>query len=413
MNKKLVINAATCDFRKVNEKTLEAYEKIVINAAVALTNERSRALLDRYPVHMNCDQVLDVDEDVQVSVINGSCQIKSTDIVTGKRVLVVNGSVEIGPDTEKVLEQYVGILVNGSVTCPESQSGALGMLKVNGSTNTYPDGALLLKRNAVIDRLFAPRAKEALYWARKRLVMVDPQLDPAALERKNVRFSSKEAIIAESKLEGMISLIDEKTDIIVVPDGTAVILDDVALEDVTVKKYGTKLYIVGDLTVDKEAENALSKLEYLKVQGDASVNSGLKELLLEHLQEISGNVKVLKGRSISDKISVRISKWMLEREKDGITVTDCVSVKLDRDVDKELILERLSISDCATVGCTPEQEDAVIAICQDVAQIGEAANGVGGMIKEAMGIDSEEDGLLGMAKGLLETKVINTTDYVM
>lgn len=398
MEKKTVINTSTCDVRHVSEETLEHYGQLVINAAVVLADPQSRALLARYPVTMNCARVLDIEGDVQLSTVNGSAQIKSGEVPTQKRYLVVNGSLEIGPDTQPVLEQYVGIAVNGSVTYPESLNGALGMLTVNGSTTCYPDGAMLLKRNAMVDRLFALRAKAGLYWAGRRLIMVDPQLDPKALEAKGARFASQEAILAESKVEGLIGLLDEKTDIIIVPDGTAVIRDDVTLENSTVKKHGGKLYLIGDLTVDRNGAEALEALEYLHVCGDVSVTADLKDRLLEKAQEITGDVKILKtrGRTLQDRPYVKVSKWMLEREPEGVAVMDCAIVKLDGDLDKDLILERLTISDCAVVRCTPDQEDAVAAVSEDVAQIGG---------KE------EDDEAFNPLKGA--AKVINAAEYVL
>lgn len=403
MAKKMVINCANCDARKVTEETLSAYESVMINAASVLVSPETKELLNRCGVTMNCANVLELDADVEVSSINGVARIESTDLVTGRKYLTVNGSLEIGPDTQKVLEQYVGISVNGSVTCPESISAYLGKIKVNGSTNFYPDGAIILKRSAVIDRLFALRAKEKLYWASKRMIMVDPQLDAAVLEQKGATFSSKEVIMAEGKVESLIGLVDEKADIIIVPDGTAVILDDVELDALTVKKYGTKLYIIGDVEVKEEA--GLSPLEYLNIRGDVKVSADLKAKLMEVLTEIDGDIEVPKGRRMGDKITVRISKWMLEQEADGICVSDCMTVKIDPDVPKELILERLSISDCKKVECAPEQEDALSAVCEDVMTIGSGGDdmGVGDMVK----------GALGGFKDLLNTKMVNAADYVM
>ncbi|MBQ3652367.1 MAG: hypothetical protein II959_08005, partial [Clostridia bacterium] len=69
----------------------------------------------------------------------------------------------------------------------------------------------------------------------------------------------------------------------------------------------------------------------------------------------------------------------------------------------ELILERLSISDCAKVFCTEEQEAAVSAVSKDVAMIGSC--------------DEEEESILDMVTGSLNLnpnlKVINAADYVM
>lgn len=406
MAKKMIINCGDCDARNVSEETLAAYESIIINAGTVLVTPEAKNLLNRYAVTMNCGDVLELEKDVKLSQVNGSAQIKSTDMVPGRTYLVVNGSLEIGPNTEKVLQQYAGISVNGSVTCPESMGSYLNMLSVNGSTVCYPDEAVVLKRNAVIDKTFVLRAKKKLYWSAKRMIMVDPELDAAALAAKGATFSTKEVILAQSKVEALIDLIDEQAEIVIVPDGTAVIRDDVELDDTVLRKYGTKLYIAGDLRVPKEGEDALSRLEYLNVQGDASVSERGKKLLLEKAVQITGDIKTLRGRTVSDKMSVRISKWMLEQDGDGISVVDCMKVRLDEDIPNQLILERLSVRDCMNVECTPEQESALGAVCEDVMKIGrgeESDLGIGDILK----------GVLGGAKELLDTKVINAGDYVL
>ena len=408
MAKKFMINCATCDARKVTEETLAAYESVVINAATVLVSPEGKELLNRYGVTMNCANVFELPSDVEVCTVNGSHRIESSDAVGGRKHLCVNGSLTIGPNTQQVMEQYVGITVNGSLTCPESVSASLGKIQVNGSTTCYPDGAIILKRSAVIDKLFALRAKESLYWSSRRMIMVDPLLEPEKLTAKGCTFSAKEMILAESKVEDMIGMIDEKADIIIVPDGTAVITDDVELDDMTVKKFGTKLYILGDLEVDEESAAALEQLEYLNVRGDAKVTAELKALLMEKLTEISGNMEVpkpFKGRVISEKMSVRVTRWLLEREPDGLRLEECVNVKIDEDVPKELILERLSITEAVSVKCSPEQEDAVAAICEEVVSVGQGEDemGVGDMIK----------GAFGAAKDLLNTKMVNAADYVL
>ena len=407
MAKKMIINCGDCDARNVSEETLAAYESIVINAGTVLVTPETKNLLNRYAVTMNCGDVLDLEKDVKLSSINGSAQIKSTDIVPARTCLVVNGTLDIGPNTQKVLQQYVGISVNGTVTYPESMSSFLRGMSINGSTVCYPDDAIVLKRNAVIDKVFALRARNKRYWSAKRMIMVDPELDAAALAAKGATFSTKEVILAQAKVEELIGLIDETAEIVIVPDGTSVIRDDVALEDALIRKYGTKLYILGDLRIPKEAGEALAQLEYLNVQGDVSVTEAWKGLLLEKAAQISGDIRVIRGRTITDKMSARISKWMLEQEPEGISVVDCMKVRLDEDIPNEWILERLSIRDCMNVECTPEQESALAAVCEDVMNIGQGGGDTG------LGVGDFFKGVLGGAKELLDTKVINAGDYVL
>lgn len=410
MAKKLIINCGTCDVRSVSEETLAAYESILINCGEVLSSPEAKNLLNRYGVTLNCGDVLEVEGDVKVSTINGPSQIKSTDLVRSKTYLNVNGPLEIGPDTQTVLDSYIGISVNGPLTCPESMSAYIGKIKVNGPIACYPDGAIVLKRSAVIDKLFALRAKPRLYWAAKRMIMVDPQLDASKLAAKGATFSSREVILAESKVESLIELIDEQAEVIIVPDGTAVIQDDAELDKVTVKKHGGKLYIIGDLRLTEDSADALAAVEYLNIRGDVTVPESLKELLLEKA-EISGDVKVpklAKGRRISDKMTLRISKWMLEQEADGICVEDVLNVVIDEDIPNKLILEKLHISDCLDVKCSPEQEAAVSMVCEDVLNVGGSSDE-----EDFMGIGSMVKGALGGAKELLDTKVINAGDYVL
>lgn len=400
--KELVINSSSCDTRKVSEATLEQYEAIRINAAMVLTNARSQELLNKYHVRMNCANVVNLEDgDVQLRTVNGSAQIKSTDVCDGKFYYIVNGRLEIGPGTEKVMENCVGMQVNGCVMYPESMSGKLGNLTVNGSATCYPDDAILLKNHAVIDRTFVLRAKKSLYWTAGRLVMVDPNLDPAKLAEKGAAFSGKKAILTEGNAEALVPLIDERTELTIVPDGTVVIRDDVQLDASLVKARGGKLYIFGDVTVGQDSGAALDAVEYLNVRGDVRVAEPLRDQLLAVAEEISGDVRVIKGREISDKIKVKITRWMLEQEADGISVVDCVNVMVDPDVPNELILRRLRVRDCVSVECTPEQEGVMGLVCEDVASLGSSGGEMGaGAIADAV-------------KDALSTNAVNASEYVM
>ena len=409
MAKKLMINCATCDARNALEENYAHYEQITINCAMVLTSPNAKAVMNKLPFTLNCANVLEVEGDVDLRTVNGSSEIKRGDAVpTSKYYMVVNGALTIGPNTQEQLAQCMGMTINGSLTCPESIYSTLNGVNVNGTTTCYPDGAIVLKRNAVIDKLFALRAKNGLYWSGRRMIFVDPELDVDKLKSRGVTFSSKEAIISQSKVEGLIDLIDEKTEIIIVPDGTAVVLDDITLDEDTLRRYGKQLYVIGDVTVPQNAD-ALDELTYLNIRGDAKVPQEYKERLLKVLTEIFGEIKITKpkGAALEDKPFVKITKWMLEQQPLGIDVRDCAVVKIAADVPKELIVQRLHIEDCGIVQCSEELEDAVTLVCTDVGHVGSAEGGngvgVGEMLKNA----------LGGFTGVLDTKVINAADYVL
>jgi len=225
------------------------------------------------------------------------------------------------------------------------------------------------------------------------------------LAEKGVQFASKSAIVAESLAETVVPMLSEDTDIQIVPDGTKFFGFDVRMNKRFLKKFGTKAYINGDLTVEPEAAEILPEIEYLYVNGDVKLPAELVdafENVVDHYDEL---VIVKKsGKVIEDNIRATVDKALLERYPDGVLVTDCVTVHLHTDIPNELILERLTIADCAKVFCTPEQEAAVSAVSKDVAMIG--------------GVDDDDDeGIAGLVTGALhlnpDVKVVNASDYVM
>lgn len=407
MAQKLTINCATCDARNVQEENYAHYEQISVNCAVVLTNAGSKAVLNRLPFALNCASVLEMEENVDVRTINGACEIKSSDTVPASQYyMLVNGSLTIGPNTQEQLSRCVGMTIHGSLICPESIYPLLTGVKVSGATVCYPDEAIVLKPNAFIDKLFMLRAKNKLYWSGRRMIMVDPELDADTLRCKGVSFRSEEVIIAQSKLEPFLDLIDENAQLIVVPDGTIVVTEDITLDRDTLRRYGNRLYIIGDVTVS-ESPAVLDQLKYLNIRGDVTVPQPLKEKLMTVLNELSGEMHIArpKGADISDKPLAKITRWMLEQQPSGIEVSDCAVVKIADDIPKELIVQRLHITDCGIVKCCEELEDAVTMVCTDVGQIGNVEDGasLGDMLNTA----------LGAATNAMETKVVNAAEYVL
>ena len=101
------------------------------------------------------------------------------------------------------------------------------------------------------------------------------------------------------------------------------------------------------------------------------------------------------GKIIDDHVRATVDKALLEKYADGILVTDCATVHIAKDVPGELILERLTIADCAQVYCTEQQEAAVSAVSKDVASIG------------------GDDAFADMLQPNPGFKMINASEYVM
>lgn len=407
--KKLIVNCASCDMRQVTEETLQSYEQIVVNAATVLVTAKTKELIHRYNLMLNAADVHEIPEGENVRLIqqNGSYHLTGDSAPREGELsmLMVNGSLTIGDDALEAAQAYYSIQVNGSVLLPKSMAGKLGNLSVNGSTDTYPDGAILLRRNAVIDRTFPLRVREnALYWASRRLVFTDAELNVEKLAEKGVRFASRLALIMESLAEAVTPLLTEDTDILVVPDGTKFANGYAIMDRRFLKKHGTKLYINGDLIVKPEAADVIPEIEYLYVNGQVKIPQDL----VDAFEEIGAEYEELViqkpyGKVIEDVVRAAVDTKLLEKYPDGVQVTDCAMVRIAKDVAPELILERLSIADCAKVFCTEEQEAAVSAVSKDVAMIGS----MGDLGEDVMDLVT---GSLHLNPNL---KVINAAEYVM
>lgn len=369
MAKKLEINAAVCDLRKVQEETLAAYESITIDAALALVNDRVRVLLARYPVTLSSISTLDLSDEVVFNIVNGETVLTGANAPDGKKFLYVNGRLKVAPDAGDALRQYIGIQVNGALYCPRSLLGRMGNLQVNGKTYAYPDGAVILKNTTVLDPLFLVRAKDALYWAAKRIIAVDPKLDSEALAARGARFFTGEAILAESHVPALAPLFDEDTNLVVVPDGASVVQDDLELTAASLHRYGPRLYVLGDLTLTEASRSLLDQIEYLHVAGDVVLPASLVESFTA-LKAEYGELVVAKGRCITGLPRFSVSRAMLQNEPDGLQLTGCAYIALAEDIEPQLILEKLSLSGCAHIQCSPGQQDAVYLVSQGCAHIG-------------------------------------------
>ena len=386
--KALVINCALCDATRAKAEALEGYDQVEINAATILVSEESAHVLRGDNVSLNAASVLTVPSGCRPVTHNGSYTISGENVPETPTALVVNGALTIQTGAGEALKGYAAILVNGSVTCPESLSGLLDRVQVNGSTTLYPDGAVLLKRTFVVDKVFVLRARRADYFVQRRVVLTDCALDVAVLAEKGVKFLTRQAIVAEPLLEAAIPLFGDEVEITVVPEGCAFVNDDLKLNGAALRKYGDKLYINGDLTLDAASADVLGQVKFLRVNGDVR----LPAVLVDAFQDIDAKydeLKVCKGVLISDRIHAKIGRDALE-QGDGVSVSDCATVTLAEDITPQMIRKKLEIRDCAQVCCTPEQRDAVEQVSQDVAAIQDGAgedetqagSSLGGLLKD-------------------------------
>jgi len=400
--KKLMINAAVCDARNVSESTLEAYEKIVINAALICVSDETKELMSRYNVNMNSSEIIEVPAGAEIMVENGTYEISVNTVMTKPTVLIVNGSLEIERGSQQALEKFLSIIVNGCASYPSEMKEQLSSLKINGTTECYPGDAIRLKSSLVMDKTFIIRAKEARYYVKDKIVIADGSLDVSALVEKGTTFKTNQVIIADNLLEKALTLFDEEVDIKIIPEGFTYVCGAV-LNDALIQKNGDKLFIDGDLTINIQSENALNKLTCVKVNGTVLI----VEKLMDRFQKLNleyDKIKIIKGKILEDKIDINIDKRMIIKHEDGITVSDCAMVHLHEDITPDEIEEKLEFIDCGCIFCYPEQRCSVELVSQDVGRIEDSGKKGLSIIKEML----EDLHLFDK-----DTKVVNASNYKM
>ena len=371
--KNLQVNTAVCDVRNITEELLDAYESVDINAAAIIASQAAQVLLAKHGASLNCAHVLMLEENVRLTRFNGTMVISpSAAAVEEKTYLMLNGTLDIEPGSEETLKNYCGIVVNGAVTCPKSIVDVLGgKLTVNGSLNTYPDGCIRLKDVAVLDRFFHLRARQdAFYYAARRMIALSPDIRFDSLAEKNVRLATRRLLVSEALAETAVPFFDEKTDIVVLPDGCSYVADDAVLDEALLKRHGGKLYIAGDLTVPAKSAALLDQVTFLRVNGDLLAARSLKDRVLAMDAEYD-DLYVVGGTILAGSGSDQITAYMLENAEDGLSAMHCANISIAADVTPELLREKLvSIIGCASVSCaTKDQISVVSLLARDVASI--------------------------------------------
>ena len=403
--KSYLLNCNVCDTRKIKEEDYSGYEKMMINANVVVVSASSKSVLNRLPVTINQDSTIEIpdDIDVEIKTINGSYEITGTTAVQDHTLLIVNGSLNIHPGTEGVLEKYEKINVNGSVRCPKSLEGYLTKLSANGSVSIYPDDCVILDSTFIVDKYFPLRAKEGKkYYVESKVVIQDKTVDLEKLVQKKVQFITEQLIVPEEMVESCVELFDEKVDFVVIPTGMALHYGDAVLNEQLLEKEGSSIYVYGKLKVpeDVSVEGLANAITKLVVKGNVVLKKDQEDSFKKLNVEYGQLEFKWEGRIIENKPSARVDKALLESSPNKVLVRNSATIKIASDITPELILDRLMIENCAKVSCNEEQESAIAAIAQNVAKIGESGG-------------EELPGMMDGIKDLLSTKMVNADSYIM
>ncbi len=372
--KKLTINCEICDTRKLSEKSYEEYEQIILNAETVIVNERSKELFNKLNIVCNAEKFIEVENDRALDIpvikrINGSCSIGSAVPREDNTVLKVNGTLTICPKAEEALRHYLRISVNGSVICPESMSGCLTRVSVNGSAITYPDDYTLLSNNFVIDKYFPLRAADnGKYFVPNTVKLFDKEASAAILAEKNVRFKAKKLLIPEEKIEEFAPLFDETTQFIVAPRGFSVVDGSAKLDDELVKKYGKNIFIYGNLDAKGDISDIAARIEKLIITGKVTLTAK-SAAVFEKISAEYKKSEIVKEVIWDSQASAALTNDCLNISKEGISITNTGVVTVAEDIAPEDITRLVDLKNIGAVVCSEEQIAAVKTVGTNIGEI--------------------------------------------
>lgn len=271
--KKLILNCEVCDSTKMKEEDYRHYGKITINTEVLVVNAASKSMLNRLPVGMNVELMIESEEDIDVKVINSSYEITTGMPPQKPVILIANGFLKVWPGTEEVLKKYECIIINGVAELPESLKNSLDKIVVNGPMRTYPDNCVILEDDFVMDSYFPIRAGEGMkYFARKIVIIQDTGVDVSKLVQKNVQILTPRVIVPEGRLEESAVLFDAGVDFVVVPEGLSLVYGNAVLDEELLGQKGRKIFVYGNLKLAEQMDMEILQRELDKLVVTGSVN---------------------------------------------------------------------------------------------------------------------------------------------
>ncbi len=398
--KNLIINCDICDTRKINEENYSVFEKIIVNCDITIVSDRSKGAINKLPITINNNTVIEMSDDMNVNIksVDGTYEITENMVSDTRTVLVVNGELILGRNTENALKCYEKILVNGTVKYPKSVEGYMGSLTINGETVSYPDDCILLNDRFMVDRFFPMRAKKNTSYFSNGTIFIDENANTNILAENAVNLFSKNIVFHENKINDIIAITDEKINYVVVPDGLSIITDSCILDNELVKKHGTSLFVYGDLIFG----NDIPKVERLFVSGKIILKKEQKAEL-DNINAEYGSIEFADNSNvIMNVVKAYVNENLLASVDDGVIVMNVAEVKISDDVKEEQIIGCLKLRNCGRVICSDNQKSAVSVVSENV-----------GIIKSDNDEKKPDDELIEMLINPDMTKMVNSDEYVM
>jgi len=365
MDKRLRVNTAIFDMIATAPETVAEYAEIKVNCALCLTTPRTRQLMASSSFGVNTAQLVDVGDDEKVKIMNfNGFKTLRADAEPPKEptIVVVNGGLVIEDCDKKSFDQFKGVYVNGVAIHPKSLDTS--NFVVNGGMIPYPDGATLLFQGLQLTDAFlksspqgttyfvqgipsnlnelggdfAGKAQQAL--KETGIKAVEP-LDPELLKNKNVRFHTNWLTVSEENAEHLLPYVGGYLGVTLIPAGFK-IMPGGTLDRLTVRRFGARLYVDGDLYIHEEEADAFASVEGLIVTGKVVVADSLADAFFAKCTQYEDVTAYLGEWIEQDGSDTLVDRESLEALGEGATFRFVgADAEIAEDVPAELLAEKI------------------------------------------------------------------------
>ena len=358
------------DLTKATDEILASIESIR-DAGMVLVGASKQALLQQAVIR-DVGNMHSVPEGVSFFCVNGAHQMTADTSDAAPVYLCVNGKLVIQPDisTEQLRRQLAGGIVNGKLVCTEAQLATLMSLglRVNGSTDAYPETCHYRAGNAPLTCNEATLAQKDLYLAGRTIV----EAGSLAILRQAGRklFGRSGIVVLEAEREDVRAVWYGTGEVLAIPEGFHFINKSLNMDAANSYQLRGKRFVNGSLTLQASVEpRHLEALEAIHVTQQLTVPIGLLDALLPKLVN-EPDILPYEGRLVINDIELTLTQAMLTQSDQALTIINKAEMIVEKTVSPALLREKVALLiNRAFLKLTPEQHAALFDRLQNHAHI--------------------------------------------
>jgi hypothetical protein len=374
MVKKAVVNVGLLDLRHVTPGTWEQVCWIKNVGTIICAADPGRLLAGR--TMLNTGPVFKAPPDGELNVISTSMSF-SRGYLEGRKnleTLVVRGSAEFDPDVtvQDVEKAIAGLIVSGSLTCPEHLLDALQarLQGISGSIRTYrcPPGTPFTRGVLVLDQDYVQKLEDGSELAVLGKLRLPQVLPNELLERKlHKLYVTGQVMCHEENAQLIESLLaDPPKKIKVIPAGFELVARPLELTNTALESLPcAKLYCTRRVQVAADVDPTLldARLETLVCEDLVLCPSALKKVMAQKSNWFETRAIFYEGELwvVDDERDLPAHSFdMLEGQA---TLVVFGELRLDPAIAPQTLGERLDkVHNLGEICCTPAQAEAIRAL---------------------------------------------------